>query len=45
MYQIIIFFLGIAISLFTMGCNTMEGLGKDVKRGGEKLEKAAEKHT
>ena len=25
------------------GCNTMEGLGKDIKKGGEKLEKAAEK--
>jgi predicted small secreted protein len=24
------------------GCNTVEGLGKDIKKGGEKLEKAAE---
>jgi len=23
------------------GCNTMEGLGKDVKKGGEAIEKAA----
>ena len=23
------------------GCNTMEGLGKDIKQGGEKLEKSA----
>ena len=23
------------------GCNTMEGLGKDIQKGGEKLEKAA----
>ena len=23
------------------GCNTMEGLGKDIKQGGEKLEKTA----
>ena len=23
------------------GCNTMEGLGKDIKKGGEKLEKTA----
>jgi predicted small secreted protein len=29
--------------LFLAGCNTMEGLGKDIKKGGEKLEKAAEK--
>ncbi len=28
--------------LFLVGCNTMEGLGKDIKKGGEKLEKAAE---
>ena len=26
-----------------MGCNTMEGLGKDVKRGGEKFENATDK--
>jgi predicted small secreted protein len=26
------------------GCNTMSGLGKDVKKGGEKLEDSAEKH-
>lgn len=25
-------------------CNTMEGLGKDIKKGGEKLEKAAERN-
>ncbi len=25
------------------GCNTMEGLGKDIQQGGEKLEKAAGK--
>ena len=24
-----------------VGCNTMEGLGKDVKKGGEAIEKAA----
>ena len=23
------------------GCNTVEGLGKDIKQGGEKLEKSA----
>jgi len=26
------------------GCNTMSGLGKDVQKGGEKLENSAEKH-
>ena len=25
-------------------CNTMEGMGKDVKTGGEKLEKSADQH-
>jgi len=25
------------------GCNTMEGLGQDVQKGGEKLENAADK--
>jgi predicted small secreted protein len=25
------------------GCNTIEGLGKDIQKGGEKIEKAADK--
>jgi len=29
--------------LFLAGCNAMEGLGKDIQKGGEKLEKAANK--
>ncbi|MDD5179717.1 MAG: entericidin A/B family lipoprotein [Gallionellaceae bacterium] len=29
-----------ALSVLT-ACNTMEGLGKDIKKGGEKLEKTA----
>jgi predicted small secreted protein len=29
--------------LVLAGCNTMEGLGKDIQTGGEKLEKAAAK--
>ena len=29
--------------LVLAGCNTMEGLGKDIQTGGEKLEKAATK--
>lgn len=37
-----------AIALFVVawmlvGCNAMEGLGKDIKKGGESLEKAATK--
>ncbi len=37
-------FLVILASAFVLaGCNTVEGVGKDIKRGGEKIEKAAEK--
>ena len=31
------------VVLFLAGCNAMEGLGKDIQKGGEKLEKAATK--
>lgn len=31
------------LALMLVGCNTMEGLGKDLKKGGETLEKAATK--
>ncbi|OGS90910.1 MAG: entericidin [Gallionellales bacterium GWA2_60_18] len=30
-------------ALMLAGCNTMEGLGKDIQKGGEELEKAATK--
>ena len=29
---------------FVAGCNTIEGAGKDIKRGGEKMEDSAERH-
>ncbi|MGE5523324.1 MAG: entericidin A/B family lipoprotein [Rhodospirillaceae bacterium] len=29
---------------FVAGCNTMSGMGKDVERGGEKLQGAAERN-
>jgi predicted small secreted protein len=29
--------------LFLAGCNTIEGVGKDIKKGGEVIEKTAEK--
>ena len=32
------------LALALVGCNTMEGLGKDIKKGGDKIEKAAERH-
>jgi len=28
---------------FLVGCNTIEGVGKDIKKGGEVIEKSAEK--
>ena len=28
---------------FAAGCNTVEGMGKDVERGGEKIQSGAEK--
>ncbi|WP_188636572.1 entericidin A/B family lipoprotein [Halopseudomonas pertucinogena] len=29
--------------LFMAGCNTMQGAGQDIQRGGEKLEDAADR--
>ena len=37
-------FVAIAIAFALAGCNTVEGLGKDIKKGGEAIEKAAEKN-
>ena len=31
-------------SALLAGCNTIEGFGKDLQKGGEKIEKAAERH-
>lgn len=36
----------LSILMFTIGlsaCNTMQGFGKDVERGGEKVQNAAER--
>lgn len=33
----------IAMFLPFAGCNTIEGVGKDIKKGGEVIEKAADK--
>jgi len=30
-----------AVALLLAGCNTVEGLGKDIKKGGEAIEKSA----
>jgi entericidin B len=40
MMKSIVFFLAV---LMLTGCNAMEGLGKDIKKGGDALEKAATK--
>ena len=37
-----LFALSAMFSLFA-GCNTIEGVGKDIKKGGEVIEKAADK--
>ncbi len=35
---------GMFVFVFAVaGCNTMEGVGKDLKKGGESIEKAAKK--
>lgn len=31
----------VAMVCFLTGCNTMEGVGKDLKKGGEAIQKAA----
>ena len=31
-------------SILTASCNTMEGMGKDIKRGGEKIEESAQEY-
>ena len=36
-------FLGLFSAGVLSGCNTIGGIGKDVKKGGEAIEKAAEK--
>ena len=34
--------ISLLLAVFVLvGCNTFEGLGKDIKKGGEKLEKSA----
>ena len=34
----------LALAGFVAGCNTMEGAGKDIKEGGQKIEDSAQKH-
>ncbi len=37
------FIMSIAMLILLAGCNTMQGLGKDVKEGGAAIERAAKK--
>jgi predicted small secreted protein len=32
------------VAFFAAGCNTMAGAGKDIERGGEKIEDAAKRN-
>lgn len=34
----------ILVGFFAAGCNTMQGAGKDIERGGEKIQGAAERN-
>ena len=34
----------VAVSCFFAGCHTVEGAGKDIERGGEKIQESAERH-
>lgn len=36
-----LFLLGM-VSIFLAGCNTVKGVGKDIERGGEKIQDAAD---
>jgi predicted small secreted protein len=42
--RIIAAIAAIAALFVLAGCNTMEGLGKDVKKSGEAIEKAADRN-
>jgi entericidin B len=43
MRNIVIVMFSLIAVLALSGCNTMEGIGKDVKQGGEAVERAAKK--
>ena len=34
----------VLLAFFATGCNTMSGAGKDIERGGEKIQGAAERN-
>jgi entericidin B len=43
MKKIALSVVSIAVLLAVSACNTVEGLGKDIKKGGDAIEKAATK--
>ena len=44
MHRFILFTGLVALSLMASGCNTMEGFGQDVQKGGQNIEKSADDH-
>jgi predicted small secreted protein len=36
--------LAVSFAMLTTACNTMQGLGRDVEKGGEKVQKEAVEH-
>ena len=42
-HRLIALGLATTIALLAAGCNTMQGLGQDIERGGEKLQEKAKK--
>jgi predicted small secreted protein len=34
----------VLLAVFSAGCNTMSGAGKDIERGGEKIQGSAERN-
>jgi entericidin B len=44
MKRLIAFVLAASFAVLATGCNTIQGAGKDVERGGEKIQKEAIEH-
>ncbi len=44
MKHVVIMMLIVISSPLITACNTMEGVGQDIQRGGEKLEQSADSH-
>ena len=37
-----VFLLLVLLTVMTLGCNTMQGIGEDVEKAGQKIEESAE---